>query len=302
MMFPRHASFKYLALLLLLLAMRLWGQIALRLEAEKSRYLCFEPVHVFLTVSNLSGNTLIFNGDTRATQGSISFKIECSSGRNCKAVANLGNPADELQLAPGESKKLDIILNQFYNFQREDVYNITAMLNHGRLSRTHISQSIQIEVQDGMPILVKNIGLPSETDDESVIKSIQLSLLRFPDVDEDIYALRAEDHENVYSTFRLGPYINGEKPQLEIDGNSLVHVLVQARPKLFIYFVFSFHGRNMRMIQKQFYISADGLPPTLSKSTGYFRVEHGRIAREGIDYIDSQEKLQTDENRPAIEN
>ncbi|MBQ4480816.1 MAG: hypothetical protein II943_09275 [Victivallales bacterium] len=295
----RH--FSLIFLVLFSLSMHVFAQIALRLEAEKSRYLCFEPVHVFLTVSNLSGNTLIFNGDTRGTQGSISFKIECSSGRHCKAVASLGNPADELQLAPGESKKLDIIINQFYNFQREDVYNVTAMLDHGRLPRTHVSQPIQITVQDGLPILVKNIGLPSETKDESVIKAIQLSLLRFSDVDEDIYALRAEDVENVYATFRLGPYIDGEKPQLEVDGNSLVHVLVQVRPKLYIYFVFSFHGRNMQLIQKRFYTSADGIPPTLSKSTGYFRVEHARLAREGIDYVEGQEKLQTDETRRSIE-
>ena len=297
----RKPWFKCLVLPLLLIAMQAGAQIALKLEAEQSRYLCFEPVHVFLTVSNLSGNTLIFNGDTKATQGSISFKVECSSGRNCKAVASFGNPADELQLGPGESKRLDIILNQFYDFQREDVYNVTAMLNHGRLPRTHVSQTVQIDVQDGLPILVKSIGLPSEMSDESVIKTIQISLLRFSDVDEDIYALRAEDYENVYATFRLGPFIDGEKPQLEIDGNNLVHVLVQARPKLFIYYVFNFRGRNMQLMQKRFYTSSDGIPPSLSKASGYYRIEHGRIAREGIDYIENREKPQTNGNRPAKE-
>ena len=298
MMSHRTFVLKSLLLLSLMLGIHASAQIALQLEAQKSRYLCFEPVHVLLTVSNLSGNTLVFDGDTRAKQGSISFKIDCTSGRNCKAIANLGNPADGLQLAPGESKTLDIILNQFFNFQREDVYNVTAMLNHGRLPRTHVSLPVQIEVQDGLPILVRNIGLPAEGgNEEIVIKSIQLSLLRFSDVDEDIYALRAEDTENVYATFRLGSYIDGEKPQLEVDGNSLVHVLVQVRPKLFIYFVFRFRGRNMQLIQKKFYVSADGVPPTLSKTEGYFRIEHGRIAQEGIDYVEGKEKVQTDENR-----
>ena len=120
------------------------------------------------------------------------------------------------------------------------------------------------------------------------------------DLDEDIYALRAEDTENVYATFRLGSFIDGEKPQVEVDGNSLVHILLQIRPRLFVYFVFGFRGRNLRLLQKRFYTSADGIPPTLSKTTGYFRVEPGRIAREGVDYIERHEETQTDENRRAI--
>ena len=295
----RHSAFLFAILALVFLAPRLTAQIALQFEAEKPRYLCYEPVKVLLTVSNLSGNTLIFDGDTPATRGSISFKIECSSGRHCKAIANLGNPASGLQLAPGESKRLEIVLNQFFNLQREDVYNITALLNHGRLPRTHISQPIQIAVQDGLPILTKNIGLPTEND-ASVIKSIQLNLLRFADLDEDIYALRAEDTENVYATYRLGSFIDGEKPQVEVDGNSLVHILLQIRPRLFVYFVFGFRGRNLQLLQKRFYTSADGFPPTLSKATGYFRVEHARTAREGVDYIERREESQTDENRRAI--
>ncbi|MBP5300398.1 MAG: hypothetical protein J6Y80_03235 [Victivallales bacterium] len=287
----------------LLLAAHLHGQIALEFKSEQKRYLCFEPIHVFLTVSNLSGNTLVFDGDTRATQGRITFKIECTSGRHCKAIANIGNPADGLQLAPGESRTLDIILNQFYNLQREDIYNVTALLDHGRLPRTHVSQPIQIQVQDGSPILVKNIGLPSDSQDTELIKSIQISLLRFTDTDEDIYALRAEDSENVYATFRMGSFIDGEKPQVEIDGNSLVHVLLQIRQRLFIYTVFGFRGRNMELRQKRFLVSSDGAPPTLTRKSGYLRVEHSRPARAGIDYIDAPSgATQADDKRKASEN
>jgi len=296
----RNPTLLFAVLALAMMAPRLSAQIALQFETEKPRYLCYEPVHVHLTVSNLSGNTLIFDGDTPSTRGSISFKIECSSGRHCKAIASLGNPANGLRLAPGESKSLDIILNQFYNLQREDVYNVTALLNHGRLPRTHISQPIQIAVQDGLPILTKNIGLPSENGEDMVIKSVQLNLLRFADIDEDIYALRVEDTENVYSTFRLGSFIDGEKPQVEVDGNSLVHILLQIRPRLFVYFVFGFRNRNLQLMQKRFYTSSDGAPPTLSKSTGYFRIEHGRVAREGVDYIERREDIQTDDSRRNI--
>ncbi|MBR6470154.1 MAG: hypothetical protein IKS83_00020 [Victivallales bacterium] len=290
----RQFTLKLLAALLLGLAMRVSAQIALKLEAGKQRYLCFEPVHVLLTVSNLSGNTLIFNGETPATKGSISFRIDCSSGRNCKSIATLGNPADGLQLAPGESKTLDIIINQYYNFQREDTYNITAVLDHGRLPKKHLSFPVSIEVRDGIILESKSIGLPSENGDDSVIKTLKVSLLRFSDVEEDIYAMRVEDLNYVYATFRLGSYINGRPPQLEVDGNSLMHVLVQVRSRLFIYYIFNFKGRTVQLLQKRFYTSANGISPVLSKEAGYFRVENGIPAREGVDYVELKDnRVQT---------
>ena len=146
-----------------------------------------------------------------------------------------------------------------------------------------------MEVQDGIPILVKNIGLPTERQ-TGLIKAIQLSLMRFADVDEDIYALRAEDDENVYAVYRLGSFIDGEKPQMELDDNSLVHVLLQIRPRLYVYYIFSFEGRTLHLRMKRFYVSSDGAPPSLSKETGYLRVIHGQEAREGIDYYEPKEK------------
>ncbi|MCQ2397419.1 MAG: hypothetical protein MJ106_06965 [Lentisphaeria bacterium] len=272
-----------------------FSQISLDLKIDKQRYLRYEPIAVSLTVTNFSGNTLEFGGKTPDTQGRIDFQITSASGRNPKLMNKLSNPANGLTLAPGESRTLQIYLNQYYDMQREDSYSVTAFLNHGRLPRTHTSKQIRVEVQDGLPILSKSIGLPTERK-KGLIKAIQISLLRFADTDEDIYAMRAEDDVNVYSVFRLGSFIDGEKPQMELDDNSLIHVLLQIRPRLYVYYIFGFEERNLRMRQKRFYVSADGAPPSLNKDSGYLRVVHGAIAREGIDYYEpKEEKAKTEE-------
>ncbi len=280
-----HLRSRLTALAVALFSLVASAQIGLELQTERQRYLRYEPVNVLLTVTNLSGNTLDFSGDSIDTQGRIAFKITSASGRTPKLMNALGNPAKGLTLAPGEARTLSIALNQYYDMQREDSYSITALLDHGRLARRHVSQSARAEVQDGLPILVKNIGLPMERK-TGLIKAIKISLLRFADTDEDIYAMRAEDEENVYAVFRLGSYIDGEKPQMELDDNSLVHLLLQIRPRLYVYYIFGFEGRNLRLRQKRFYVSADGAPPSLSRETGYLRVVHGQIAREGIDYYE----------------
>ena len=273
-------------LVLLAMSAMLSAQLALRLTPDKQRYLRYEPITVRLTVSNISGNTLIFGGDTRATSGNIHFQLDRTSGRHSRQFSSMTNPAATLKLAPGESKELKVILNQHYDMQQEDNYTIRAIVDHGRLPKAHISEAIRIEVGDGLPIAVRNIGLPS-TSNSDVIKSVMITLLRFTDTAEDIYCLRAEDEQNVYAVFRLGSYIDGEKPQMELDDSCLLHTLLQIRPRLFAYFIFGFEGRNMKLLQKRFYVSADGFPPTLNKSSGYLRVEHARLARKGIDYIEN---------------
>lgn len=275
-------------LALLCLALPLSAQIALDLQVSQQRYLRYEPIRLTLTVHNLSGNTLEFDTTKPGSGGRIAFKVDTASGRPARLLNPLLNPAQGLLLAPGESRAVEILLNQHYDMQREDGYTVQALLDHDRLPRRHISPPVRVEVQDGLPILVKNIGLPTDRA-TGLIKTIQLSLLRFADVEEDIYALRAEDDENVYAVHRLGSFIDGEAPQLELDGDSLVHVLLQIRPRLYVYYIFGFEGRNPMLRQKRFYVSADGMAPSLNRETGYLRVIHGQLAREGIDYYEPKE-------------
>lgn len=271
------------------------AQIALQLTLEKPRYMRYEPIYVKLMVKNISGNTLVFDGDEPAGRGSIGFRIESAGGRQARQYFNApgtvsGIPLQNsnLRMAPGQSRQLRIALNQFYDMQREGHYTVTALLNHPRLPRTHISEPVSVDVQEGYEVMYKNIGLPSDSATD-VIKTVKLSLLRFNDVDEDVYCLREEDDTNVYAVHRLGSYIDGQPPQMEIDDSRLVHLLLQIRPRIYAYFIFGFRGRTIELRQKRFYVSSDGAPPSLSRSAGYLRVEHGRLARPGVDYMERRE-------------
>ena len=280
------STLRLVVVTLALLAAAVHAQIALRLTAEKPRYLRYEPIPLILQVTNLSGNTLSFGGDLprERNRGSVTFRVEASGGRNVAQFTLMDNPANGLKLGPGQTRELRIIINQFYEMQKEDKYAVTAYLSHPRLPSIHLSKPVHIEVYDGTPLLVQTIGMPSKSDTD-LIKTLKLTLMRFADVEQDIYYLRVEDDENVYASFRLGDYIDGEKPQMELDGPNLVHILLQLRPKLFVYYIMGFDGYNLKMRQKRFYKSSDGLPPTLSRA-GYLHIEHARPAIEGVDYIE----------------
>lgn len=266
----------------LLLSSLLRAQVGMQLRSSTPRFLRYEGVELLLAVRNYSGNTLIFSGADRNDEGKIFFNVLDHTGRMAKVIDKNANPGNDLILAPGETRELKITLNTLYDIQHEGVYSITAYLNHSRLPKTSVSNSIDIEVRDGTTLMEKDIGLPSD-DSTGVIKSLRLVLLLFHDVNEKVYCLRAEDDENVYAVFRLGPYISGYPPQMDIDGNSSLHILIQVRPKLYSYVTYSFVGRNMQLRQQRYYVPDRGVP-TLSRADGFLRIVNARPATEGIDF------------------
>ncbi|MFA6928912.1 MAG: hypothetical protein WCT05_01190 [Lentisphaeria bacterium] len=266
-----------------LAGMAVHAQIGLQLKADYPRYMRYEMIDLKLVISNISGNTLVFSNNKEAAEnGRIFFAVNEHSGKVAKAFDPNANPAADLILAPGESRELRISINMLHDMQREGIYSVTAYLNHSRLPKTHLSNTINFEVMEGSTILERNIGLPSQNSTE-VIKSIRLLLLLFQDTEEKKYCLRAEDDEQIYAVYRLGPYLSGTPAQMDIDGSSSVHILIQVRPKLYSYFIFSFIGRNLNLRQQRYYVP-DGGTPTITKQTGYLRISYAKIASEGVDY------------------
>ncbi|NMA44036.1 MAG: hypothetical protein GX946_11745 [Oligosphaeraceae bacterium] len=267
---------------LLLLGLKSGAQVTMQLKAENARYLRYEIINLRLIINNSSGNTLIFSDQEGAGGGRLFFAVNEHSGKVARAIDAQANPIADLILAPGESRELQISINMLHDMQKEGVYSITAYLNHSRLPRTHLSNTINVEVIEGSRILERSVGLPSQSSSD-IIKSMRLILLLFPDVNEKLYCLRAEDDEHIYAVHRLGPYIAGTTPQMDIDGSSSVHVLIQVRPRLYSYLIYSFVGSNLQLRQQRYYVPEGGTP-SLSKQTGYLHISHARLANEGTDY------------------
>ncbi|NLF94554.1 MAG: hypothetical protein GX564_11775 [Oligosphaeraceae bacterium] len=270
-----------LSVVFLLTALGIQAQVALQLKVKDTRFLRYEPIDLTLTIRNNSGNTLIF-GDSDISSGRIFFAVNGQNGKVARSFDQGANPAAGLILAAGDTRELNISINMLHDMQREDTYSVTAYLNHDRLSRTHLSNTVDVEVVEGLRMAEKNVGLPS-ADDSTVIKSIQLLLLLFDAKEEKMYCLRAQDEENVYAVFRLGPYISGSKPQIEIDGSSSIHILIQVRPRLYSYLIYGFVERNLRLRQQRYYVPVDGTP-TLDRQTGFLRIVQARVATEGTDF------------------
>ncbi len=277
-----------LVALLALASLESWAQVGLNLKAERTRYLKYERIQMTLLMRNYSGNTLIF-GETDEMQGRLLFNVTSQSGKLVPILDPKANPLAGMVFAPGESKELTLTLNALYDLQRDDFYTATAYIDHKRLQQGFQSNTVTFEVRDGTVITQRTIGLPTEKHDE-LIKNVTASLLRFNEGNNsEIYCLRIEDDNCVYGTFRLGPYISGSQPQLDADGTSAIHVLIQVSSKLYSYAVYSLIKGEAKLRMQRYYLPDNGMPQ-ISRAPGYLKILYAKPAVEGVDYQTKKEK------------
>ena len=275
---------KVLTLLLAMLAsVCAFAQIGVKLESNHPAYLRYEPIRLKVTLTNMSGNTLIFGGKEAHEKGSLTFHVSSLSGRHVRPLDLNANPLSNVIMAPNESKVLFVRFNNLYNVQREDTYTVTAIAEHSRLPTRYKSNTLTLDVRDGIKEDERTMGLPS-ANSHDMIQMINFVLLRFRDTDGSLYCLRAEDANKVYGTFRVGPYIGGgRKPQMEVENGHTLHVLLQVAPRLYCYTTYSAARKEIKKRQEVYYV-ADGGVPRLGRETGFLKVHNVRVARRGVDY------------------
>ncbi len=267
---------------MMLLGMGAHAQLGMKLEAEQNCYLRYERVKLRLTVRNYSGNTLVFGGENSTEQGKLTFVIRRQSGQLVKCLDPSANPMEDIILAPGLNRQLVLDINTLFDMQRPDVYKIEARISHHRLAHDCASEPIIVEVKEGNVLKEKVIGLPMKKETDQ-IRNVKVKLIQFTDSVGSMWCLRVEDDELVYGVFRLGPFMGSSVPQMDVDGSSAIHILIQVAPHLYSYSVYSMIGEVVKLRQQVYYV-ADGGYPQLSRSSGYLKVEHARVAQQGKDY------------------
>ncbi|MBR6059714.1 MAG: hypothetical protein IKP58_16220 [Victivallales bacterium] len=266
----------------LLVGVCVHAQLGMKLESEQDCYLRFERVRLRLTVRNYSGNTLVFGGEEATERGKLTFVIRRQSGQMVKCLDLSANPMSDIILAPGVNRQLVVDINTLFDMQRPDVYKIEAHIDHHRLPHVCASEPILVEVREGNIMKERIIGLPMKKETDQ-IRNVNVKLMQFTDSVGSIWCLRVEDDELVYGVFRLGPFMGSSVPQMDVDGTSAIHILIQVGPHLYSYSVFSMVGEVVKLRQQVYYV-ADGGYPLLSRKSGYLKVEHARVAQQGKDY------------------
>ncbi len=256
------------------------AQITVDVSTEFERYIAFEPVRVTVTLKNISGQTLYF-GEDATDGGHLIFEIKNLKGIPVSTSGKEFDPIANLVLSPGVVKTLVVPISDYFVLQEEDDYHLTARVGHPRLSSDYLSTPKLFQVRDGIEVWAHDVGFPG-IEGDGPISTRRCTLNMFHHGDGDFYYLQIEDHDYVYAVARLGPRVQGIRPQCDIDALSRVHTLIQAAPRLFRYRVFDLNG-DLKM--DSVYIVENTMPRLINDpDVGRILVYGGKIAVDGVDY------------------
>lgn len=269
-----------------------FGQLGVKLETDRAKYVRYEPVKCQLTLRNYSGNSLVFSAEEG--RGDLHFVVVAGEEREARAIDPDANPVAGLILGAGETRKLQLVLNALYDMQKEGVYTIYAQVGHPRLKDDFRTDHVVIEIRDGLPLWSRKVGMPG-TDTVDPIQPRTVTLLMFNGKDGDEYCMRVEDGDLVYGLARLGRRIAGGKPECDVDAVSNVHALLQIRSRLYAYHVYDL---NLALKQTRFYMPDQTLPHLVrDPDIGRIMVVGGRVAVEGVDYFRTGGQVATEPRR-----
>ena len=260
------------------LCVPVFGQIGIGIKFDRPKYLSYEPIQAEITLRNDTGNTLVF--DENSKENRLNLTVEDSDGLRVQPRTKT-NIIAGLILGSGETRKLRFTLNNLYGMNRPGTYQVTVQVGHVRLSGMYETGPVTVSVISGILVWNREFGLPADNTGDA-IASRKVSLLVFPDGKRDLYALQLEDEESVYGVIRLGPCFGGNKPQCEVDAFSNIHVLHLIRPRLVEYRVLD---SNFAPKVHRYYTVGETAPKLQrDPEIGQIMVAGGRLAVEGVDY------------------
>lgn len=258
---------------------KLVGQVAIQLKLNQKRYLRFESVFAELKIRNYSPNVVMFS-DSPGYNGELKFDIDRPGGGVLMKRSYEEIPVKGVLLKPGETKTYKYNLSKYYRIFDIGQYRVTAILSHPSWPTAYKSNTVSFNVGEGLNVVTRIFGVPDPMKPGKTatrkysIKSAYNGKLK-------VYYLIVEDDRMIYQVAPIG-YDVGVGIRYELDGLNRLHILLQANPRIYAYFVFDINGKR---ILKEIYNKVKHTPQFYrDPKNGKITVVGGRKAIEGIDY------------------
>jgi hypothetical protein len=212
----RRAALLFLALLAgAIAALPARAQIQVGVATQRSDFLLYERVDLYVTVTNVSGTDLVL--DNNEGHPWLSFLV--SKHNRLPVRPERDSTFAAVSLKAGESKTLKVNLTPLFAFREEGQYTAAAVVDLPGAGQA-ISATIPFNVMEGHTVWTQQ--RPVDTSQRIY------SLVRFsPDANTTRLYLRVVDPaENiVYANLALGDLVSSVDPQVNFDPKGDIHVL-----------------------------------------------------------------------------
>ncbi len=245
-------------LLLIVLTVSSNAQVQVDVALKRSLYMVYEPLICNVTITNLSGGTLILEDTPREKW--FGFQIETVDGRPLPPV-NPDYRNQPVEIEPGQRLSRSINLTPLYPLSEFGTYRVKAAVYSAQMGKYFTSPQLNIEITEGRQLWQQTVGVP---DGLGAGRTRTFTILAHRLPRTTMLYLRVEDKEAgvIYCTTQLGRFITFASPDIEIDGGNQIHILQNTAPKAFLYSHFDVNGK---VIKQQAYQSFDAKPYLVRK-------------------------------------
>ncbi|HEY5954629.1 MAG TPA: hypothetical protein VIT18_09700 [Terrimicrobiaceae bacterium] len=245
-------------LLLIVLTVSSNAQVQVDVALKRSLYMVYEPLICNVTITNLSGGTLILEDTPREKW--FGFQIETIDGRPLPPV-NPDYRNQPVEIEPGQRLSRSINLTPLYPLSEFGTYRVKAAVYSAQMGKYFTSPQLNIEITEGRQLWQQTVGVP---DGLGAGRTRTFTILAHRLPRTTMLYLRVEDKEAgvIYCTTQLGRFITFASPDIEIDSGNQIHILQNTAPKAFLYSHFDVNGK---VIKQQAYQSFDSKPYLVRK-------------------------------------
>jgi hypothetical protein len=276
------------------------AQVEIVVETDRQSYLVFEPVKLKITLTNNSGSNLslqewddgCLNCVIVDEQDRRVRPVESRLERRKTTVIRKDNQLPEelaqervnfgrgLTLATGAKMESTVAVNSYYDLARPGNYKIQVVFNHRRFTENYLSAPVRVDVKEGTTVVTKRVGVPASQGE--TIQARTCSLVDFRAETKALYCLKIEDDRAIHALQRLSPHAAGDRPEMEVDGRSQIHILIHTDPKVFTYWVYDVDGQ-LKQAANYEVIGHNQPHLTRDPDIGRVMVTGGRFVRPGAD-------------------
>jgi hypothetical protein len=282
-----NSAFLVVAISAFLLLPSVFAQLAMKLELNKQNYIQYEQIYARLIVRNQSGHPIVF-GENENLKGKIRFEVETMCGEKVKVLSKPLYKIEDKLLKAGEQESFFIPLSKYFWFSGEGNYKIKATVSHVQIFDEYESNEVEFSIIHSNIIWSTKVGVPSVAEEGKKgkkIKDREYSIISYHDGKDKLYYLMVQDDGYIYGLARLGFDIGTRQPEHMIDRFSRLHILLQAGPDIYSYFIYDI---SCKLEGKAVYKRLEGSVIKLfeDESTERISVAGGIKASVGSDYIE----------------
>ena len=278
-------------LLLVLGAHQAAAQVSVDLRFGKSSFLHGEPIPITVSLTNLTGRDLKFQGTTESAW--IDFIVNSTRGVPLTAVSKPAFGAVVIPAGKTVAKTVDLAsLYSFRELGNFSVYSIVRLPGQGH--RGYQSRRHLFTVSSAKPHWSQVVGVPGKPG-----KTHEYRLIQFTgDTKNQLYAQVADAKTGaVIRTHHLGEVLMFREPTVTIDGDLTMHVLYLITPTFWGHARISPEGK---FLGRDLYKPTNAGDPKLAKNTAGKVITVGGILYDAKAEAEARAKERKASDRPAF--